>query len=148
MIYYTIWSVCTKNAYKHFEVVCFHLVYQMHLIACMDWMGRNGMLLKTFAYTAYESCILQARTESVNFVLFWWFVTVCKIFFCSKFLHIPQKFCRSKKRWRKLANNSNMALLCASMVVTYYIKLFRTGTDRHNGILMSLLLVAETNIKL
>ena len=31
------------------------------------------------------------------------------------------------------------------MVVTYYIKLFRTGADRHNGILMSLLhLVAET----
>ena len=33
------------------------------------------------------------------------------------------------------------------MVVTYYIKLFRTGADRHNGILMSLLLlVAETII--
>ena len=31
------------------------------------------------------------------------------------------------------------------MVVTYCIKLFRTGADRHNGILMSLLfLVAET----
>ena len=30
------------------------------------------------------------------------------------------------------------------MVVTYYIKLFRTGADRHNGILMSLsLLIAE-----
>ena len=33
------------------------------------------------------------------------------------------------------------------MFVTYYIKLFRTGTDRHNGILMSLLLlVAQTII--
>ena len=33
------------------------------------------------------------------------------------------------------------------MVVTYYIKLFRTGADRHNSILMSLLLlVAETII--
>ena len=41
--------------------------------------------------------------------------------------------------------NAKTALLLASMVVTYYIKLFRTGTDRHNGILMSLLLlVAET----
>ena len=31
------------------------------------------------------------------------------------------------------------------MVVSYYIKLFRTGADRRNGILMSLLLlVAET----
>ena len=27
------------------------------------------------------------------------------------------------------------------MVVTYYIKIFRTGADRHNGILMPLLLV-------
>ena len=38
-----------------------------------------------------------------------------------------------------------MALLGASMVVTYYIKFFRTGVDRHNRTLMSpLLLVAET----
>ena len=43
--------------------------------------------------------------------------------------------------------NAKIALLRASMVVTYYIKLFRTGAGRHNGILMSLLLlVAETNI--
>ena len=35
------------------------------------------------------------------------------------------------------------------MVVTYYIKLFRTGADRHNGILMSrLILVAETIMKM
>ena len=35
------------------------------------------------------------------------------------------------------------------MVVTYYIKAFRRGADRHNGILMSLLLlVAETIITL
>ena len=27
------------------------------------------------------------------------------------------------------------------MVVTYYVKLFRTGADRHNGILMPLLLL-------
>ena len=33
------------------------------------------------------------------------------------------------------------------MVVTYYIKLFRTGIDRHHGILMMLLfLVAETKM--
>ena len=33
------------------------------------------------------------------------------------------------------------------MVFTYYIKFSRMGADRHNGILMSLLLlVAETNI--
>ena len=41
--------------------------------------------------------------------------------------------------------NAKIALMRASMVVTYYIKLFRTGTDRHNSILMSLLLlVTET----
>ena len=33
------------------------------------------------------------------------------------------------------------------MVVTYYIKLFRTGVDRHNVILMSLLLVVAETIK-
>ena len=40
--------------------------------------------------------------------------------------------------------NEKMALLHASVVVIYYIKLFRTGADRHNGILMSVLLIAET----
>ena len=44
--------------------------------------------------------------------------------------------------------NGKTALLYASMAVTYYVKLFRTGTDRHYGILMSfLLLVAETMLK-
>ena len=43
--------------------------------------------------------------------------------------------------------NGKITLVRASMVVTYYIKLFRTGVNRHNGILMSLLiLVAETTI--
>ena len=40
---------------------------------------------------------------------------------------------------------AKIALLRASMVVTYYNVLFRTGAERYNGILMSLqLLVAET----
>ena len=44
--------------------------------------------------------------------------------------------------------NAKITLLRVYMVVTYYIKLFRTGTDRQNGILMSLLLlVAETEIE-
>ena len=44
--------------------------------------------------------------------------------------------------------NAKITLLHASIVVIYYIKLFQTGADRHNGNLMSLLLlVAETNIK-
>ena len=38
-----------------------------------------------------------------------------------------------------------MAHVRASMVVPYYIKLFRAGTNRRNGILMPLLLlVIET----
>ena len=38
-----------------------------------------------------------------------------------------------------------LLFLRASMVVTYYFKLFQTRVDRHNGILLSLLLlVAET----
>ena len=45
--------------------------------------------------------------------------------------------------------NGKIALVRAPMVVTYYIKLSRTGAERHNSILMSLLLlVAETNIEL
>ena len=38
----------------------------------------------------------------------------------------------------------DLTLLRVSIVVTYYIKLFRARADRHNGILMSLLpLVGE-----
>ena len=41
--------------------------------------------------------------------------------------------------------NANIALLCASMAVPYYIKLFQTRAKLHNSILMSpFLLVTET----
>ena len=41
--------------------------------------------------------------------------------------------------------SGKIALVHASMVVTYYVKLLLTGANKHNGILMSLLLlVAET----
>ena len=39
--------------------------------------------------------------------------------------------------------NPKIAILRASIVVTYYIKLFRTGTNRHISILMSLLLLSS-----
>ena len=42
--------------------------------------------------------------------------------------------------------DAKIALLHASMVVTYYIKLFRTGADRLNGILISLLLLTAKTI--
>ena len=48
-------------------------------------------------------------------------------------------------RIRFTTRNAKIALLRTSMVITYYIKLFRTGADRHNGVLISLpLLVAQT----
>ena len=34
------------------------------------------------------------------------------------------------------------------MVVTYYIKLVRAGSDRHNGIVMSLLLLVTETIRI
>ena len=43
--------------------------------------------------------------------------------------------------------NGKIAFVRASMVVTYYTKLFRTRADRRNGILMSLLLLVAETIK-
>ena len=43
--------------------------------------------------------------------------------------------------------NGKIVLLRASMVVTYYIKLFNTVDDRHSGILMSLLLLVAEKMK-
>ena len=39
--------------------------------------------------------------------------------------------------------NGKTALVRASMVVTYYNKIFHAGADRHNGILMSLLILVS-----
>ena len=44
--------------------------------------------------------------------------------------------------------NEKIALLQESMVVTYYIKLFWMGANRHNCILMSLLLLVAETIKI
>ena len=86
----------------------------------------------------WQSCILQTRTKFPKpFVVLdvWW---------SGKYFLAPN----FRKAWTKLASargftfqaNTKIGLLRASMVVTYYIKCFRRGTDRHNGILMSLLL--------
>ena len=37
----------------------------------------------------------------------------------------------------KMIDNGKMALVRASMVVTYYIKFFHTGADRYNDTLIS-----------
>ena len=62
------------------------------------------------------------------------------------FVYVLLKFDCLVIFWTKfLVGNQKIALARAYMVVPYYIKLFRTGRDRHNVILMSLLLVvAET----
>ena len=44
------------------------------------------------------------------------------------------------------AENGKIVLVRGSMVVTYYIKIFCTGANRHNGILMSLLLLVARTI--
>ena len=67
----------------------------------------------------------------------------CKL---KPFINSFQSYLFRYKCWLSYFSNRNakIALMRGSMVVTYYIKLFRTGTDRHNDILMSLLfLVAE-----
>ena len=67
---------------------------------------------------------------------------VCKILSCSEF---PKKTGKYKAL---CLYQAKIAILRASMVVTYYVKLFRIGADRHNSILMSLLLlVTETTKK-
>ena len=47
-----------------------------------------------------------------------------------------------------LVKNGKIAFLRASMVVCYYIKLFRKGADRHNVVLMSLLLLVVDAINI
>ena len=44
------------------------------------------------------------------------------------------------------AEKGKIVLVRGSMVVTYYITIFRTGANRHNGILMSLLLLVAGTI--
>ena len=53
-----------------------------------------------------------------------------------------------QRECRKLANARSFTFLRASMIVTNYIKLLRTGAGKYNGILIRLLLlVAETKNK-
>ena len=52
---------------------------------------------------------------------------------------------RPKRKF--LVENGKIALVNACMLVTYYIKLFRTGAERHNDIIMALLLLAAEKTK-
>ena len=60
---------------------------------------------------------------------------------------VTTKWTYHKERKRELPfENGKIALVHASMVVTFYIKFFRTRAERHNGILMSLLLLVAKKI--
>ena len=97
-------------------------------IACIAW-WQGIKMLEIFAYciVTVVHCTDQNWIPKAAYCIRC--VMVCKIGFTN---------------W-----NAKIALLRASMVVTYYIKHFQTAADRHNSILMSLLLiVAETkNVK-
>ena len=81
--------------------------------------------------TTNEFCIFEL-VEVPNFSLNWqvwvFFVQIC-----------PKR--------EFLVENGKIALVRASMVVTYYIILFHTRPDIHNGILMYLLFLAAEAIK-
>ena len=88
------------------------------------------MLPKLFAYPTVRVMYFTDQKRITKTVYCIRCVMVCKIFYCSEFSKRMEKTGKCK---------------AFRMAVTYYIKLFRTGTDRHNGILMSLLLlVVET----
>ena len=111
-----------------------------NLIAWIAWMGRNGILLfQIFAYptvTAMHFKDLNWIPKTVYcFHGVSWFV---KYFFAPDFSVFRRSLGEQK---------TSKALLRASMVVTYYIKLFSVGADRHKGMLMSFLLLVEDTIR-
>ena len=113
-------------------MVCFHIVNRCNRLHRLmkrsdEKKWKCSMFLRT---VQWRSCILQTRTESLKpFCIRC--VMVCKIGFTIV-----------TTNW-----NAKIALLRASMVVTYYIKLFRMGVDRRNGTLMSLLLLVTATTK-
>ena len=90
-----------------------------------------------FLSQIYPTIVVSSRkqkSEHHHWILHFQIVLVIKFQLNMTFLTFCTKFAR-KGYFRVQIN-------------TYYIKLFRTGADKHNGILMSLLLlVAETIIK-
>ena len=102
-----------------------YLAYSLQSLESLD--GKEWKCSKFFRIIQWY--IWQTRTESLK---------PCIVFHDRMSCVIICKTCFTN--W-----NAKIAILCASMVVTYYAKLFRMGADRHNDILMSLLLlVTET----
>ena len=92
-------------------------------------MARNGRMLEIFQWIFQKFLTVKHFTDQ-NWI--------SKNFYCTRCVMVCKICC---KNW-----NAKIALLCASMVVAYYIKLFQTGADRHNSILMSLLLQSAGTI--
>ena len=104
-----------------------HITSLITAIACIGWWQGMEVMLETFAYRTVTVVYFTDQNWISKTVYCISCVMVCKIGFTN---------------W-----NAKIAILRASMVVTYYIQHFRTVADRHNGILMSpLILVAETII--
>ena len=112
------------NVSKYFGVVCFHMLVYNNYNRLHRLIARN----KSARNVAYGTVVVEHFTDQD------W---ISKTVYCIRCV----MFCKNGfTNW-----NAKIALLRASVAVTYYIKLFRTGAGKHNGILMSLLLlVAET----
>ena len=111
-------------------MVCFYVVLPLQLHASFEekawWEGME--MLEIFSYRTVAVVHFTDQNWISNTIYCIRCVMVCKI-----------GFCQLKRKNRTFACR-------AFMVVTYYIKLFRVGADRHNGILMSLLLLAAETI--
>ena len=100
-------------------------------IACIPLDGKEWKYSKFFEYLAVnverftdqDQISKTIGVDMLKHCIFLGVLMVCKIGFTN---------------W-----NEKISLFRASMVVTYYIKLFRTGTDLHDGILVFLLLAEE-----
>ena len=99
----------------------------------------------TFSTKFAQKGCLWSKTEKVNSVIEFCIFKLVSIPNFSLNWQLWGVFCLNLPKKEFPVENGKVALVHSSMVVTYYIKLFCTGADRRNGILMSLLFqVAET----
>ena len=110
-----------KSILKHFHIASLIIV-----IACITWwLGME--MLEIFAYRT----VAIVHFTDQNWISKPVYCIRCVMFFKVSFTS-----------W-----NAKIALLRATIFVTYYLKLFRMGDNRHNGILMSLLFLVADTIK-
>ena len=96
------------------------------------------------------NCRLMRRWEGMEMLETLAYHTVAAVHFTDQNLILKTVYCIKCVMVCKVGFtnwNAKITLLRVSMVVTYYIKLFRTGADIHNGILLSLLLLVAETIK-